>query len=118
MKVVQDICDRVVVLVDGRVVANDTVPNLLALFRAQAYRFVITGSVPSDQRIAIETRFPLSRFTSEDGRTSIDVEFADERGFFDLVRVLDRDGTVVESVEREEPDLEQVFLRLIQKVRP
>jgi ABC-2 type transport system ATP-binding protein len=117
MKVVQDVCDRVVVLVDGRVVANDTVRNLLELFSAQAYRFVVTGAVSLQQRQVIEARFPLSKFASDNGRTNIDVEFADERGIFDLVRALDSDGTVIESIDREEPDLEQVFLRLIQGAR-
>ena len=117
MKVVQEICHRVVVLVDGRVVADDTVPNLLALLRAQAYRFVIRGALSWEQRASLEARFPLLRLKSGDGQTTIDIEFADERGIFDLVSALDNDGTVVESIDREEPDLEKVFLHLIKGAR-
>lgn len=117
MKVVQDVCDRVVVLVDGRLVADDTVRNLLELFSAQAYHFVIKGALDDGRREVIEARFPLSKFQSIDGQTTIDVEFADERGIFDLVRALDDGGTVIESIDREEPDLEQVFLRLVQGAR-
>jgi ABC-2 type transport system ATP-binding protein len=117
MKVVQDVCDRVVVLVDGRVVADDTVPNLLRLFSAQAYTFVVQSRLDGAQLEALRSRFPLLKLNENDGRTTISVEFADDRGIFDLVRALDVNGTVVESVDREEPDLEQVFLHLIKDAR-
>ena len=117
MKVVQETCDRVVVLVDGRIVANDTVGNLLQLFSAQAYRFVVRGQLTWEQRAALEARFPLLRLRSDDGVTRIDVEFADGRGIADLVRTLDDGAIEIESVDREEPDLEQVFLQLIKGAR-
>jgi hypothetical protein len=54
---------------------------------------------------------------TRNGTTTISIEFADSRGVFDLVRTLDVDGTIIESIDREEPDLEQVFLRLIKGAR-
>jgi ABC-2 type transport system ATP-binding protein len=117
MKVVQAVCDRVVVLVDGRVVADDTVDNLLALFRAQAYRFTVTGGLSSGQETALHARFDLLKITPDDGRTIIDVEFADESGLYDMVAVLGSEGTPIASIDRSEPDLEQVFVHLVAKAR-
>lgn len=117
MSVVEDVCDRVAVLVDGRLVANDTVPKLLSLFRAQAYRFVVRGNLSSDLRTDISNRFPVMTTASLDGTTTIDVEFADDRGLSDLLGLLGRDGATVVSIDREEPDLEKVFLHLIQRER-
>ena len=117
MSVVEDVCDRVVVLVDGRLVADDTVPNLLGLFRAQAYRFVVDGALGTDLDASLRGRFPLMRAVHADGRTTIELEFADERGLPDLLRLLAQDGATVVSIDREDPDLEKVFLNLIQRSR-
>jgi ABC-2 type transport system ATP-binding protein len=118
MSIVEDICDRVVVLVAGRVVADDTVPNLLALFRAQAYRFVVTGALGAELRAQLEQRFPLLNAQPPDGgRTTIDVEFADDEGLNVLLSLLSSNGTSVVSIDREDPDLEQVFLHLIKRGR-
>jgi len=117
MSVVEDVCDRVVVLVDGRLVANDTVPNLLGLFRAQAYRFVVDGALGADLETSLRNRFPLMRVEQGDGRTTIELEFADADGLPDLLRLFAQDGAVVLSIDREEPDLEKVFLHLIERSR-
>jgi ABC-2 type transport system ATP-binding protein len=118
MSVVEDICDRVVVLVNGRVVADDTVPNLLALFRAQAYRFTVSGELGAELLAQLERRFPLLRTQAEtDGYTTIDVEFADDDGLNVLLSLLSSNGTSVVSIDREDPDLEQVFLKLIKEAR-
>jgi ABC-2 type transport system ATP-binding protein len=117
MSVVEDICDRVVVLVDGRLVANDTVPNLLGLFKAQAYRFVVSGTFEPDVVASLTERFPLLRTTTEDQATAIEVEFADESGLSELLGVLNQNGTRVISIDREDPDLEKVFLHLIKRER-
>lgn len=113
MSVVQAVSDRVVVLVGGRLVADDTVPNLLGLFRAQAYRIVVAGDLSTDVRGTLESRFELLTTSSSDGGTTIDVEFADARGLNDLVVALTSNGVLIDSIEREEPDLEKVFLGLI-----
>ena len=118
MSVVQDVCDRVVVLKDGRVVADDKVANLLSLFRAQAYRFRIDGGLPAEACAALDSRFPVLSIAREDGATTIDVEFNDGRGFYDLVDVLKATDAVLTSVAQQEVDLEQVFLRLVARSEP
>jgi ABC-2 type transport system ATP-binding protein len=117
MSVVQDLCDRVIVLVDGRVVADDRVANLLELFRAQAYNFVISGQLTTSQRGALDARFPLLDISADGDGTRIELEFADDRGFYDLVRILESEGTAISSVNQKEPNLEQVFLQLIRGAR-
>src|SRR6056297_2083334 len=43
MDVIEDICDRAVIMNDGHVVADDTVENLLELFRTQTYEVTVDG---------------------------------------------------------------------------
>lgn len=120
MRVVQDVSDRVVVLSGGRVVAADTIPNLVGLFRAQAYEFVV-DRLTEDQRSALRARFPLLRFSGDGGSLDdsekLHVEFADDGGIYDLIRVLQDGGTVIRSIERQEPNLEDVYVKLIEGAR-
>jgi ABC-2 type transport system ATP-binding protein len=113
MHVVEDVCDRVVVLASGRVVADDRVTNLMALFRAQAYRFELEGTLRNEDQEAVSRRFPTATITADGPRTTLDVEFTDVDGFYDLVDRVRAAGCRVTSVERQEVDLEQVFLRLV-----
>lgn len=113
MDVVEDVCDRVVVLANGRVVADDRVANLLALFRAQAYRFVVAGALPSGARAAIEGRFEMASITADADSTTVEVEFTEDGALYDLVDILKTAACRVVGIDRNEPDLEQVFLRLV-----
>jgi ABC-2 type transport system ATP-binding protein len=116
MDVVQAVADRVVVIVGGRVVANDTVPQLLALFRAQAYHFTVT-TLTDGQRAALTERFPLVACSQGESGVVVQVEFADDRGLYDLIAILESGGSAVLSIDRQEPDLEQVFLKLVEGAR-
>lgn len=118
MDVVQDVCDRVVVLAGGRVVADDRVANLLTLFRAQAYRFVIDGQLEPAQRPLLEERFPVMAIVPDRVTTKIEVEFTDDSGIYDLIDILRAGAARVISIDRNEPDLENVFLRLVKKAGP
>jgi ABC-2 type transport system ATP-binding protein len=117
MNVVQAVCDRVVVLVDGRIVADETVSNLLGLFRAQAYSFVLRPDISMHQTERLQKRFPLLSIRKEASDTVVEVEFADETGLYDIVDIFRSDGTVVRSIDRKEPNLEEIFINLIKKAR-
>lgn len=117
MSVVSDICDRVIVLVDGRIVADDTVRNLLQLFRAQAYRFLIAGALPEADAAALKTRFPLLSIEREGPDTAVQVEFADDDGIYDIIEVFRSGGAKIQTIDRKEPDLEEVFLNLVKESR-
>ncbi len=47
MDVVQDVCRQVIVIRQGRIVAHDTVENLLSLFRTRAYRVALPAATQS-----------------------------------------------------------------------
>ena len=113
MSVVQDLCQRVIIVNAGRVVTDDSVSNLLALFRARAYRFTLADPLPPAHRSELERAFPLA---SVDG-TTIDVELEDAGGFYTLVDALRGAAAVIESVDRRDPDLEEVFLRIVRTQR-
>lgn len=113
MEVVQDVCQRVLIVSDGRVVTADRVDNLLDLFRVRAYRFTVEGSLGDRQQELLRTWFPALDVSVDGGRTTIDVELLESARFYDLVDALRRAGAVVESVDRRDPNLGEVFLKIV-----
>jgi ABC-2 type transport system ATP-binding protein len=112
MQVVQSICDRVVIIHGGRVVADDRVERLLEAFRSRSYRVVVDGVLDADARARVSRAFAAARTEDEGERTRIDVEVGDPRRLYDLVELLRGADALIHSIGTREPTLEEVFLTM------
>jgi ABC-2 type transport system ATP-binding protein len=113
MNVVQDVCNRVVVIHEGKVATNDTVPNLLQMFRARAYRFVLETRLDDHVCDALEQRFEMLQLHHSDHRTEIEVELLESTTLYSLMDILKESGAVIESIDRRDPNLEEIFLSIV-----
>lgn len=117
MNVVQDVCDRVIVINHGHVVTDDRVSNLLELFRAKAYEFSISGHLNEPQINQLRHEFDLIEIEPNTHKSSIHVELMDGQRFYDLIDILRRNGSTIESIDRRDPNLEEIFLKLVREGR-
>lgn len=111
MGVVEDTCRRVLILSRGRVVADDLVSNLIALFRTRAYRITLRNGLPKGALAKLSACFPVFRWIPEE--RAIQVELSPHQSFYELVDILRESSAEIEGVSRSEPDLEEVFLRIV-----
>ncbi|EMA44189.1 ABC transporter ATP-binding protein [Halococcus saccharolyticus] len=111
MDVVQAVCDRVIIMNDGRVVTDDTVDGLIDLFRSQAYHITV-DDLPEGVRDRLAAEFDVDGFEAVGDRTRFAVSLPDGRALYDVMDTLREADTVPESVDSIEPDLEDVFLEL------
>ncbi|MCS7240545.1 MAG: ABC transporter ATP-binding protein [Candidatus Bipolaricaulota bacterium] len=111
MGVVEDTCRRVIILARGRVVADDLVSNLLSLFRTRAYRVALRNGLPAEVLAELTPKFPSFRWLPEE--RALHVELWPSQNFYELVDALRAAGAEIEGLSRSEPDLEEVFLRLV-----
>jgi len=110
MAVVQDVCERVIIINGGRIVTDDRVSHLLDVFRARAFRFTVLGRVQD-----LSGRFPLIEVTEAADRTLVDVELLEPAAIYDVIDALRAQGATLESIERREPNLEEIFLEVVRK---
>ena len=110
MAVIEDVCDRVVMMADGRIVADDTVTALLSGADRDAIR---VASVDIDDRVVatLRERFEVRAVESVDGRTSVEVAAAGD-ALYDVMAILREAGVTVEDVRTVQPELEEVFVDL------
>ncbi|MBB3725698.1 ABC transporter ATP-binding protein [Nonomuraea dietziae] len=103
LDVVQELCDRVAVIRRGRLVADLPTRELLAGFRERdKYEIRIEGAAPAG----------FDAVTRE-GVTTMSVRVNDPREVYDVVERLRAHGVVLESLTQVQPDLEDVFLALV-----
>jgi ABC-2 type transport system ATP-binding protein len=110
MDVVEAVCDRVVILSNGRVIADDPIEELVGVFETQAYRLTVDGSVPERLRTDLTASYQVDGWETLDDRTRFDVTFEEDDTLYEVLGVLRRGDCALLDVDGLEPDLEDVFL--------
>ena len=113
MSVIEDLCERVIVLNEGRVVTDDTLANLLELFKARAYRLQVMGPLAPFQNGALKEKFELVEISENSEHSYINVQLGDSGDIYELIDILHQGRTVIESIDRRDPNLEEIFLRMV-----
>jgi len=108
MAVVEDICDRVVMIADGELVADDTVSALLSGADHDSVR-VTSADIDSGVVATLRRRFGARQVGSRDEHTSVEVDAAGEE-LYDLMETLRAAGVTVEDIHTVQPELEEVFV--------
>lgn len=113
MDVIQDVCERVVILKAGRVVADERVDSLLALFRTRAYRLVLSGD-PAGGLLDRLAKLVVGLTVEGRGRqTELAFDLPSANRLYEVFDLLRQSGASIESITQKEPDLEEAFLRVI-----
>ncbi|WP_440764374.1 ABC transporter ATP-binding protein [Natronorubrum sp. DTA7] len=110
MDVVETVCDRVLIMSDGAIIADDTVAALLDgtdRHRVQIASRDLNAAIVS----RLEGRFDGIRVEPYDRGTLIELT-TDSDGFYELVDTLRAADVTLERVRTIEPDLEDVFVDL------
>lgn len=110
MDVIEAVCDRVIIMNDGRIVADDDIDELLSVFRTQAYRLEVDGRFDASARQRFNEAYGATEWVAGDGWTRFDAMRVRGQQFHDLIADIEEVGATVLSLEALEPDLEEVFL--------
>jgi len=110
MDVVEAVCDRVLILADGRIVADDSVEALLA---DNGRHSLLIASRDLSPAVVADLRrdFEVAGVDDGGGRTRIEVA-ADSDDVYALMRRLREHGVTLDGLDTIEPDLEDVFVDL------
>ncbi|MFC7099008.1 ABC transporter ATP-binding protein [Halobaculum marinum] len=112
MDVIETVCDRVVIVSDGRVVADDTVDALLRNGGVSAVR-VASPDLDDALVDTVRDRFDVTDATELDGEDGTRIEVAvDSDGLYDLLAFLRSRDVRLHAVRTVEPNLEDVFVSL------
>jgi len=115
LRVIEEACERVIILCDGHVIADDTLQGLLSVFRTRSYRLVTLLSPPAELLAELRASFLGVRVTPGEAETLLEVDLPAAQAIFHLMDILRRHEVVPETISRQEPDLERVYLSLVRQ---
>ena len=112
MDVIEAVCDRVIIMNEGRVVADDALEDLIDVFRTQAYRITLEGRLEDTRKRRLEDEFAATEWIERGPKLLFDVPHVQDSDFYDLMDVLRGSDCRLLAVETTEIDLEDVFLEV------
>lgn len=116
MDVIEALCDRVIVLNDGQVVADDSVEAVASRFEGRTYRITVDGEPSDSVKTRVTETFDATAWTSLPDATRFDVTLTDGALNAVLVALVDAD-VVIRTIETSDPTLEDAFVTLVEDGR-
>ncbi len=113
MPVVQELCDRTIIINKGSVVVDEKVENLLNLFETKAYSVTLGRALSAAQKKKLTTTFPLSKYTETPLQTLVEVNLERSEDIYLLIDIFKEERTPVDSIDRTSIDFEKVFLQIV-----
>ncbi|HEU4325727.1 MAG TPA: ABC transporter ATP-binding protein [Roseiflexaceae bacterium] len=105
---VEEVCERVVILRKGVVVADQFVGELLKTFRTERYQITIDG--PIDDSLLPPLRDAV--WSRVDDGMLLSIALDRDQSIYSVLDQVRSAGQTLISVQRVEPDLEDVFIQL------
>jgi ABC-2 type transport system ATP-binding protein len=119
MHVVQDVCSRAIIVSQGRIVADEAIPALIAVFSTRKYKVAIAdGSDPEASALvedSVTAAFPRASVTRAGAVIEVTVSLRDASEIYLLVETLRDSGARINAITQEEIDLEKAFLEIVRR---
>ncbi|WP_339216249.1 ABC transporter ATP-binding protein [Ornithinibacillus sp. FSL M8-0202] len=113
MDVIQDLCERTVIINNGKVVTNDRVDNLMKLFEVRAYSIKLDGHLSEQQHQLLREKFPQLIYTPDTYQSNLEVDLTNSQEMYELFDILKLEQIPVDTIDRKTINFEQVFLKIV-----
>jgi len=119
MEVAQELCDRILILQEGRILADAPTPELMGYFKGQNFMLTIKG-LPSFSHesqpfvaLGMEPSLDEHETVGANGIVRIRVGVKNGEGLFDVLQGLKAKGAEIVKVEELKRSLEEVFMEIL-----
>ena len=110
MNLVQSICDDLVILNKGQIIAKDNMQNLLDMFKTTTYEIMLRESLSKeDEDLLMELDFDLY-FTNNGSKIEIDI--LDFQDIYELMETLKNMKIDIREIRQKDINFERVYLNL------
>lgn len=113
MDVVQDLCERTIIINQGNVITDDHVENLLRLFEVRSYSVQLGALLTEKQQVLLSEKFVHHEYIPDTYQSTIEVDLEKSEQIYDLFDVLKTENTPVESIDRGTVNFEQIFMKIV-----
>ncbi|MBS3815931.1 MAG: ABC transporter ATP-binding protein [Candidatus Thermoplasmatota archaeon] len=114
MNVVEDVCERVIIMNEGKILANDSVENLKDIFKINLYDFILEGEQELQK---LKEKYDVNEIKYENGNTKLRVSLKDSESFYSLVNHLQEKDLRLKEVKNLDTQMEEIFMNVIERGR-
>lgn len=114
MRFVENVCEKVAIIKDGKIIINDTINNLKKFFIKKVYKIVLSEDLDNIQKEKLKESYVV-RFEKDKDDFIIYLTIDDDSFLYDIFSILAIKKQIIKSIEIENDDFEDVFLEIIHK---
>ena len=110
MGLVQNVCDDVVILSKGKIVAKDNMDNLLDMFKTMTYEIVLNESLSEEKKnLLLELKYD---FYIINNGSKIETDIYEVKDIYRIIEELKSLDIFIKEIKQKEINFERVFLSL------
>lgn len=110
MNLVQDVCNDVVILNKGKIVAKNSVEKLLNMFKTMTYEIVLSQNLSKENKIYLSSLGYDFYFTDHDSQIEIDI--FDLNDIYTIIEKLKGEDILIKEIKQKDVDFQRVYLNL------
>jgi ABC-2 type transport system ATP-binding protein len=110
MNLVQAICDDVVILNKGKIVAKDNMQNLLNMFKTMTYEIVLAECITEENRNLLMGLDYELYFTNNGSK--IEIYISDFQDIYIIIEALKNMNILIKEIKQKDINFERVYLNL------
>ena len=111
MEVAQEVCDRVAIINQGKIVALDRVENLIHIFSEHKYEFTINNSFHWEGLRKFSSIQEIN-FHSNDSHNTLTLTLKETPVLYDIMEFLKKEKVIINAINKKAATLEDIFLNL------
>lgn len=113
MGVIQDVCERTIIVNDGEIITDSTIDDLMKLFDVRSYKITLGDKLTEKQEKLLKTKFSAFEYDNQRLEPLLKIELYKTGHIYQLFDILRINETPVESIDREIIPFEQVFMKIV-----
>lgn len=110
MNLVQDVCDNVIILNNGKIVANDSVENLMEMFKSMTYEIVFLENLSQENKDYLLSLNYGFYFTNNESIVEIDI--ADYSDIHKILDKLKEKEIFIKEIKQKDINFERIYLNI------
>ena len=113
MSLVEDVCERVIIMNKGEIIIDGNVDDLTQIFRSKQYEIVYTCQ-DSDKSISkLKEIFNVTKIDIIDNYIKVTLTLFDSTMLYKLINTLEKFNSEIININQETINFEKVFLNII-----
>ncbi len=112
MRFVESVCERVLIIREGKIISAETIEGLRQLFSGKLYAIEMSGHLTPAQEKELQQIGPLV-ISDHQGRHQVKLTVTDHMKVFEIMETLKKGKAEIRDLAVKEKDLEEIFLSII-----